>query len=184
MSQIHFSPFHFHSFNLGFYLSLLQHSLNWSPCPKSIFFLSFMLSPSSLTRHLRFVRDFYLQQLRVHYFLKQLHPFAEAVKNIPKARSLRCSQSIHGCPYYKTKFKLRVVCHTFNLTLAYSSDLFSYCKQNPKLQQHHTTGSPPINLYISRFLCPCSHCSLNLQCPLLGSQFLPPLCFHGPLFAP
>lgn len=166
MSQIHFSPFHF-QFQLGFYLSLLQHSLNWSPCPKSISFSSFMLPPSSLTKHLRSVRNFYLQHLGGHYFLKWLHPSAEAAKNIPKAHSLLGSQSIHRSPYYKTKFKLSVVCYTFNLTSAYFSNLFSQASKIQSLSNIKPLAHPQL-ISTYPFLCLCSHCSLNLQCPLLG----------------
>ena len=69
-------------------------------------------------------------------------------------------QIFHGSPYYKTKFKLNVVCNIFNLTSTYFPSLFSNYDQNPKLQQHQPLADPQL-IATHPFLCPCSHCSLN-----------------------
>ena len=53
-------------------------------------------------------------------------------------------QIFHGSPYYKTKFKLNVVCNIFNLTSTYFPSLFSNYNQNPKLQQHQPLADPQL----------------------------------------
>lgn len=105
-----------------------------------------MLSPSSLTKHLKFGRDFQLQQPRPHYSGAASAIYRKPLGIFLKYTHYLAHESSMGPLITKPSSDLMwyAVSSTWPQPTFPFSSHFSNCDQNPKLRQHQATGSPQL----------------------------------------